>query len=70
MVSARFMKTVRGNFNKHIAFIVDSLCIILAFFVTYYVRQPLTMPPFRELAPIGNYLWLLAVSRPITWIAR
>src|SRR5687767_8230579 len=63
------MNTDRGNFNKHVALIVDSLCIILAFFLTYYAREPIKFAPFRELGPIENYLWLLAVSLPFSWIS-
>jgi exopolysaccharide biosynthesis polyprenyl glycosylphosphotransferase len=63
------MNTERANTNKEVGLIIDSLFMILAFFVVYYLRQPFKDAPFHKLAPIGDYFWLLAVSLPFSWIA-
>jgi exopolysaccharide biosynthesis polyprenyl glycosylphosphotransferase len=63
------MSTERANTNKEVGLVIDSLFMILAFFVVYYLRQPLTAAPFQKLAPIGNYFWLLGVSLPFSWIS-
>lgn len=63
------MISERANTNKEIGLIVDSLFMILAFFIVYYIREPLEVAPFQKLAPIRNYFWLLAVSLPFSWIS-
>lgn len=63
------MNSERVYFSKQIGLIIDSLLLILAFFVTYYLRKPFKTPPFEPLAPVGYYFWLLAVSLPFSWIA-
>ena len=63
------MNTERVNTNKEVGLVIDSLFMILAFFVVYYLRLPFKAAPFQELAPISNYLWLLAVSLPFSWIS-
>src|SRR5687768_6847796 len=63
------MNASRSDFRSQIHLIVDSLFIILAFFLTYYIRKPFSAHPFQPIAPIGNYFWLLAVSLPFSWIS-
>jgi exopolysaccharide biosynthesis polyprenyl glycosylphosphotransferase len=63
------MISERVYFSKQIGLIIDSLFMILAFFVSYYLRKPFSHPPFQPLAPMGYYFWLLAVSLPFSWIA-
>ena len=57
------------DIRTQVHLIVDSLLMILAFFITYYLRAQISAGPFRELGPIGYYLWILAVSLPFSWIA-
>jgi exopolysaccharide biosynthesis polyprenyl glycosylphosphotransferase len=64
-----FVNSERIKLSKQVALILDSLFIICAFFVSYYLRKPIKTPPFQELAPIDQYLWLLAVTLPFSWIS-
>jgi exopolysaccharide biosynthesis polyprenyl glycosylphosphotransferase len=63
------MNTERVGLTRQVGLVVDSFFMILAFFLSYYFRSLFTQPPFHKLAPIGYYLWLLAVSLPFSWIS-
>jgi exopolysaccharide biosynthesis polyprenyl glycosylphosphotransferase len=63
------MNAGRLNSNKQINLIIDSLFMILAFFVTYYIREPIDTHPFKQMGEIDQYLWVLAVSLPFSWLS-
>jgi exopolysaccharide biosynthesis polyprenyl glycosylphosphotransferase len=63
------MNSEKAHVSKQVALIIDSLFMILAFFATYYLREPFKHPPFEKLAPVGYYFWLLSVTLPFSWIS-
>jgi len=63
------MHSERVNLSKQVGLVVDSSLMIFAFFACYYIRKSFHFAPLRDLAPLGYYLWILAVSLPFTWVS-
>ncbi|PWT89760.1 MAG: hypothetical protein C5B54_08380 [Acidobacteria bacterium] len=54
-------------FTKPLKFAIDTLSIIVSFFLVYYLRMPLQIGPLEHLGPIYHYSLLLFISIPIWW---
>jgi exopolysaccharide biosynthesis polyprenyl glycosylphosphotransferase len=58
----------RSALGIRLKFLIDTLCVIVSFFVAYYFRSKITSDPFPFIKPVYNYFWLLMIFLPVWWV--